>query len=102
MMIEPRDPRYQWGQRVVSLSDMFNDGSYPDKLEDELLVAVGNEGDIVQVGVHEESQQPVYMVDFDGLVVGCMEEEIVLLQELQEMARQARAVPHEQLKEPAV
>jgi len=102
MMIEPRDPRYQWGQRVVSLSDMFNDGSYPDKLGDELLVAVGNEGDIVQVGVHEESQQPVYMVDFDGLVVGCMEEEIVLLQELQEMARQARAVPHEQLKEPAV
>ncbi|MFZ0837316.1 MAG: nitrogen fixation protein NifZ, partial [Xanthobacteraceae bacterium] len=27
-MIEPRLPKYQWGQRVKALIDLHNDGSY--------------------------------------------------------------------------
>ena len=27
--IEPREPAYAWGQRVIALDDLVNDGSYP-------------------------------------------------------------------------
>lgn len=93
MMSEPRDPQhplYQWGQRVVALADMRNDGTFPERALDELLVEAGSEGEIVQVGVHEASSQPVYMVDFDGLVIGCVEEEIMLGMELSQLASEAR------------
>jgi nitrogen fixation protein NifZ len=90
MMIEHREPAYQWGQQVLALVDMLNDGTYPDKPDDAVLVAQGAEGEIVQVGHHEEANQPVYMVEFDGLVVGCLEEEIMLRQELEAMVLQAR------------
>ena len=88
-MIEPREALYQWGQRVVALDDLVNDGSLPELPLDAVVASVGSEGEIVQVGHHTESNQPVYMVDFDGLVVGCMEEEIMLLAELREMAQTA-------------
>jgi len=72
-----REPKYSWGQPVVAAIDLINDGSYPDFPEDELLVAGGTPGEIVQVGSHMESQTPVYLVEFpDGRVVGCLEEEI--------------------------
>lgn len=72
-----RTPKYQWGQQVVAGIDLYNDGSYPEREEDELLVARGARGEVVQVGQHEESGIPVYMVEFpDGSVVGCLEEEI--------------------------
>lgn len=90
MMIEPREPAYQWGQRVVALLDMLNDGTHPERPDGDVLVDMGCEGEIVQVGRHEEGNQPVYMVDFDGLVVGCLEEEIMLAIELQQMAAEAR------------
>lgn len=90
-MIEPRQPIFDWGQRVVALVDMLNDGSYPDRGEAECLVSVGTEGEVVQVGQHTDSHEPVYMVDFGGLVVGCMEDEIMLVQELRDMAQKARA-----------
>ena len=38
-MIEPREPKYQWGQPVVAAIDLYNDGSLPDAPEDALLVA---------------------------------------------------------------
>jgi nitrogen fixation protein NifZ len=79
-MIEPRLPRYQWGQRVKALIDLHNDGSFPDKSPDDLLVGMGDQGEIVQVGSHEETNIPVYLVEFsEHLVVGCLEEEIVPL-----------------------
>lgn len=90
MMIEPREAQYQWGQKVVALVDLLNDGTYPDRPEDTVLVEMGSEGEIVQVGHHEEANQPVYMVDFDGQVVGCIEEEIMLSLELAQMAAEAR------------
>jgi len=77
MMFEPRLPRYQWGQRVKTLIDLHNDGTFPDAPNEGLLVGVGGVGEIVQVGTHTESNIPIYLVEFsERLVVGCLEEEI--------------------------
>lgn len=79
-MIEPRLPKYQWGQRVKTLIDLHNDGTYPNVEPEALLVSNGDMGEIVQVGAHTESNTPIYLVEFgDGLVVGCLEEEIMPL-----------------------
>ena len=80
MMIEPRNPRYQWGQRVKALIDLYNDGSFPDAVADARLVGVGDTGEIVQVGTQTEANVPIYLVEFgERLVVGCLEEEIMPL-----------------------
>lgn len=75
--IEPRAPVYVWGQRVIALDDLFNDGSYPDRPEDDLLAARGSVGEIVNVGHATDLNEPVYLVQFDGCVVGCLEIELV-------------------------
>lgn len=76
-MIEPRDPGFKWGQPVQARIDIHNDGSYPDALAEALLVSSGTPGEIVQVGMHVDSGQPVYLVEFStGAVVGCLEDEI--------------------------
>jgi nitrogen fixation protein NifZ len=80
MMIEPRLPKFQWGQRVKALIDLKNDGSFPNVAAEALLVSVGDTGEIVQVGTHAEANLPIYLVEFgERLVVGCLEEEIVPL-----------------------
>ena len=77
MIMDLRMPRFQWGQPVVALTDLVNDGSYPDCAPDELLAAHGSTGEVVQVGQTVEGQIPVYLVSFpNGRVVGCLEEEI--------------------------
>lgn len=79
-MIEPRLPKYQWGQRVKTLIALHNDGTFPNAEPEALLVPNGGLGEIVQVGSHTESNTPIYLVEFgDGLVVGCLEEEIAPL-----------------------
>ena len=30
-MIEARAPKYRWGQKVLALVDLYNDGSYPER-----------------------------------------------------------------------
>ena len=75
--IEPRTAAYAWGQRVIALDDLFNDGSYPDRPEDAVLAARGDVGEIVNVGHATELNEPVYLVQFDGCVVGCLEIELV-------------------------
>lgn len=77
-MIEPREPKYQWGQRVAAALDLYNDGTYPDRPQDALLVRASAEGEIVQIGRHVDSGLPVYLVQFYDSVVGCREEEIRL------------------------
>lgn len=78
-MIDPRMPKFDWGQRVVAGADLFNDGSYPDRAADALLVEKGTAGEVVQVGMHADTDTPVYLVEFSGsCVVGCLEEEIAL------------------------
>lgn len=84
--MDMRIPRYQWGQRVRALSDLYNDGSYPECPSGALLVREGDCGEIVQVGTHVETGTPVYLIEFRGgksggasggtNVVGCLEEEI--------------------------
>ena len=77
-MIGERIPRYRWGQPVTATTDLFNDGTFPGKEPGDLLVKTGCCGEIVQVGSHEETNTPVYLVEFaEGLVVGCLEEELV-------------------------
>lgn len=85
-MFELREPKFEWGQRVATLTEIFNDGSYPDVTDDALLVPAGAAGEIVQVGYHEAANLPVYMVEFGDFrlgerpcVVGVFEEEIALL-----------------------
>lgn len=71
------DPKYQWGQPVTTVTDLVNDGSYPDAPLDALLETVGSRGEIVNVGLIEDIDLPVYLVEFtDGKVVGVFEEEI--------------------------
>ena len=77
--MDVRIPKFQWGQQVRAVIDLYNDGSYPDRPIDALLVQEGDRGEIVQVGTHVDSGIPVYMVEFGGVnVVGCLEEEIVV------------------------
>lgn len=76
-MHDLREHKYQWGQRVVAVADLVNDGSYPEAAPEELLVAGGTEGEIVNTGMHTDSNTPIYMVEFTGgKVLGCLEEEI--------------------------
>ena len=76
-MIGPVVARFRWGQRVAALTDLVNDGSFPEYPEDALIVPAGGLGEIVQIGTHVESNTSVYMVEFGPrLVVGCREEEL--------------------------
>lgn len=69
--------KFDWGQRVRAVVDLVNDGSYPDRAEEELLVKSGACGEIVNVGTHVETDIVVYLVEFSTqLVVGCFEDEI--------------------------
>lgn len=80
MLIETRQPKYEWGQRVSATVDLVNDGSYPEVPVDALLVPAGGLGEIVQIGHHTEANLPIYLVEFEsGAVVGCLEEEIAPL-----------------------
>ena len=76
-MMEAGKPRFEWGQRVEAVVDLFNDGSYPERPFNALLVGAGDAGEIVQVGRHIDSGSFVYMVEFAlNQVVGCMEPEL--------------------------
>jgi nitrogen fixation protein NifZ len=76
-MIEPVVARYQWGQRVRAAIDLFNDGSFPERPDGDLLVPTGSVGEIVQVGTHTETNTSIYLVEFGPrLVIGCLEPEI--------------------------
>lgn len=73
----PREPVYAWGQRVIALDNLLNDGSYPDKQQDALLAARGSVGEIVNIGYAPQLDEPVYLVQFVDCVVGCLEIELV-------------------------
>jgi nitrogen fixation protein NifZ len=74
---DPNAARFQWGQPVWAAVDLYNDGSLPDAPADDiLLVVAGGPGEVVQIGRHEDSGAPVYMVDFGVAVLGCLEDEL--------------------------
>jgi len=69
--------KFQWGQPVRAVADLFNDGTYPHWPEDALLVLGGDRVEVVQIGAHVESNTTVYLVEFsENRVVGCLEDEI--------------------------
>jgi nitrogen fixation protein NifZ len=77
--IPPREPKYEWGMAVRAAADLINDGSYPEQPEGALLVTLGTVGEIIRIGhMPEANNTPVYLVEFPGgMLVGCLEEEIV-------------------------
>ena len=81
-MMDPRQPKYEWGQRVRASIDLHNDGSHPQADAQALLVPAGGLGEIVQVGHHTEANVPVYLVESSAgpghTVLGVLEEEITL------------------------
>ena len=80
-MIDRRPPRYDCGQQVRAQSDLYNDGSHPLAEAGALLIEAGAVGEIVRVGLHQQANVPVYLVDFieHRTVLGCLEEELVPL-----------------------
>ncbi|TAK74317.1 MAG: nitrogen fixation protein NifZ [Aquabacterium sp.] len=72
----PREPEYPWGLHVIALDDLFNDGSYPERDPDACLAEAGAIGEIVNVGQHVDSGEPIYLVQFGDCVIGCVEDEI--------------------------
>ena len=82
-MIGPAMPRYDWGQKVIASQDLVNDGTFPELPEEALIVPQGGLGEVVQVGVHSDSNSVVYMVEFGPhRVVGCLEHELSLAVEV--------------------
>ena len=76
-MIDPAAPKFQWGQPVQAVADLFNDGSYPDRPLDALLVPAGEPGEVVQVGTHVETNTILYLVEFSqNRIVGCLQDEL--------------------------
>lgn len=75
-MTELREPIYAWGQRVIALDDLVNDGSHPERDADALLAARGDVGEVVKIGHAQELNEPVYVVQFANCVVGCLEIEL--------------------------
>lgn len=78
-MLDLRQTALQWGLRVSAREAMYNDGGFPEHAPDALLVAAGEIGEIVNVGMHEETQTPIYLVEFAVGVIGCLEEEIAVV-----------------------
>ena len=76
--IPPREPKYEWGIAVRTVTDLLNDGSHPESPEGSLLILKDATGEIVRVGYAPEvNNTPVYLVEFPGgKLVGCLEEEI--------------------------
>jgi len=76
----PLAPKFEWGQRVQVIEDVYNDGSYPDQPVDALLAKSGDTGEIVNIGMIEETKRPLYLVEFEAtrFVIGCLEEELTL------------------------
>ena len=64
-MIEPRLPKYQWGQRFAPRSIFVNDGSFPDAEEESLLVAAGAaSARSSRSALTSKSNTPIYLVEF--------------------------------------
>ena len=76
-MMIPATTQFGWGQQVVAHVHLYNDGSYPDCDADALLVEQGTPGEVVQVGRHEATDTPVYLVEFPGhRIIGCLDQDI--------------------------
>ncbi len=77
----------QPGDTVLASKDIFNDGSFPDTEESQLLVKSGTRGVIINQGYLEENEnREVFLVKFEfesesttnelGPPIGCWPEDI--------------------------
>lgn len=75
-MLDLHIPKFRIDQRVRARVELRNDGSHPQVAADALLAGAGAWGVILRVGRHAEAGIDVYLVEFDGVVLGCTEDEI--------------------------
>lgn len=47
-------------------ADIYNDGSHPERPDDDRLAPAGTTGEVVNVGRHAGSNTPIYLVEFPG------------------------------------
>ncbi len=73
--------KYQWGDKVRVMNDIWNDGSYPEVDANEVLVLQGAQGYVLQVG-KDEGGKFLYVVEFGDKLVGCFEEELSKTQDV--------------------
>ncbi|GAB2190317.1 hypothetical protein MAH1_19250 [Sessilibacter sp. MAH1] len=78
----------QPGDTIFATKDILNDGSFPEKAEEELLVSKGTRGVIVNFGHLEENEdQEIFLVQFEkgnesaelGPPIGCWPEDIEIV-----------------------
>lgn len=77
-MSEPAISRFHIDQPVRAARDLLNDGSHPGSEVDTLLVPAGVGGRVLRVGRHEDSGLAVYLVDFEGCLLGCIDDDLVV------------------------
>jgi nitrogen fixation protein NifZ len=72
----------QPGDIIYAATDIYNDGSVPERDDDELLAAAGSRGVLVNSGhLEEQPEQALYLVRFEsaaglGPAVACWPEEL--------------------------
>ena len=81
----------QPGDIVYANKDIYNDGSLPETETEALLAKKGDRGVLVNTGHYEEFPETIlYLVRFEseskelGMAVTCLEDEIILKDELEE------------------
>ena len=76
----------QPGDTVFSAQAIFNDGSFPGYAEDEMLVAAGSRGVVINVGhIEDQPEKQVFLVRFEhpetkelGPEIGCWPEDLAV------------------------
>jgi nitrogen fixation protein NifZ len=75
--METMNPRFEPGQRVRAVENLFNDGTVDEQPAHALLVRRGEAGDVVRVAQKVDSGMIVYLVEFAlNRVIGCGEREL--------------------------
>jgi len=78
----------QPGDAIFATRDIHNDGSFPERGEDEILVRAGTRGVVINFGHLEENEaQEVFLVKFEsdangeelGPPIGCWPEDIEVI-----------------------
>ena len=74
-------PIYELGDKVKITSLIKNDGTYPGKKLGEVLLDVGEEGYVVEIGDYLQRAY-VYAIRFmdKDIVIGCRKEELELIE----------------------
>ena len=75
--MEIREPAYAWGQRVIAIDDLVNDGSHPERAPEALQNERREVAEIINIGNAQDINYTVYHVQFGDCVVGCLEIELV-------------------------